>query len=222
MLMKKVSALLGVSLALLLTPAVLPAQDDSSSATAFAPKADIKVATTPAPLTLGQKYAFAVKDTFDPAHLLLITTRAAVDQASNSPGGWGGGSGSYGMRVASRLGSRLVDENIAFGVAAVDHEERRYFRLGETSDGWTRTRHAVRRAFIAQSERGGEMPAYSNFIASFSTPFVAQTWRPGGVQGMRELRSGSIGIGMDAASNLWREFMPDFTRRRNMKKASNP
>jgi len=219
--MKKISALLGVSLALLLTPAVLPAQDDFS-APAFAPKADLKVATTPAPLTLGQKYGFAVKDTFDPAHLLLITTRAAVDQASNSPGGWGGGSGSYGMRVASRLGSRLVNENIAFGVAAVDHEERRYFRLGETSNGWARTRYAVRRAFIAQREGGGEMPAYSNFIASFSTPFVAQAWRPGGVRGMRELRGGSIGIGMDAASNLWREFMPDFTRRRTLKKASNP
>jgi hypothetical protein len=220
MLMKKVSAFLGVSLALLLAPAVLSAQDDSS-ASAFTPQADLKVATTPAPLTLGQKYGFAVKDTFDPAHLLLITTRAAVDQASNSPG-WGGGSGSYGMRVASRLGSRLVDENIAFGVAAVDHEERRYFRLGETSNGWARTRHAVRRAFIAQSERGGEMPAYSNFIASFSTPFVAQTWRPGGVRGMRELRGGSIGMGMDAASNLWREFMPDFTRRRTMRKGANP
>jgi hypothetical protein len=219
--MKKVAAQL-VSLAFLLAPAGLLAQDNPSPA-AFTPAApSTPSATTPAPLTLGQKYGFAVKDAFDPAHLLLITTRAAVDQASNSPGAWGGGSGSYGMRVASRLGSRLVNENIAFGVAAVDHEERRYFRLGETSSTWTRTRHAVRRAFIAQSERGGEMPAYSNFIANFSTPFIAQAWRPDGVKGMRELRGGSIGMGMDAAANLWHEFMPDFTKHRAPRKSLTP
>jgi hypothetical protein len=217
--MKKSAALLGISVVLLLTPAGLLAQDDPPSA----PTADASAsAKTAPPMTLSQKYVYAVKDAFDPTRLLFITTRAAVDQASDNPKPWGGGGASYGARVASRLGSDLVNESIAFGVSAVDHEERRYFRLGENSSGWNRTRHAVRRAFIAQSEHGGEMIAYSNFISSFTTPFVAQAWRPGGLRGSRELRSGSISLGMDAASNLWREFMPDFTKRHQMRKSSNP
>jgi hypothetical protein len=218
--MKKVAALLVVSLTLLVGG--LLAQEAESSSAMSLTAGPAPVVATPAPMTLSQKYTYAVKDAFDPARLLKITIRAAVDQANNNPGPWGGGSGSYGLRVASHLGSDLVNESIAFGVSAVDHEERRYFRLGESSSTWTRTRHAVRRAFIARSEHGGEMPAYSNFVSSFSTPFVAQAWRPGGVRGSRELRSGSISMGMDAAANLWREFIPDFTKRHQMRKSANP
>jgi hypothetical protein len=243
--MKKFAALLGVSLAFL--PAGLLAQDETSPVPSSASALDSRTASSasaldarpmgltanttesiatptppPAPLTLSQKYMYAVKDAFDPARLLLITTRAAVDQANNTPGAWGGGSSSYGIRVASRLGSDLVSETTAFGVAVLDHEERRYFRLGETSSNWARTRHAVRRAFIARSEHGGEMPAYSNFVAGLTTPFISQAWHPNGVKGMRELRSGSISLGMDAAANLWREFVPDFTKRHQMRKSANP
>jgi hypothetical protein len=241
--MKKVAALLGVTLALL--PAGLLAQAASppvpSSASALnspvAPSASTSDSSAmgltagsamsatnppPAPLTLPQKYTYALKDAFQPARLLYLFARAGVDQANDSPKPWGGGTNAYAVRVASRVGSNLVKENIAFGVAAVDHEERRYFRLGESSSGWLRTRHAVRRAFIARSENGGEMLAYSNFVSAFSAPFITQAWRPDGVKGGRELRGGSISMGMNAATNLWKEFIPDFTKRHQMKKSVNP
>jgi hypothetical protein len=223
--MKKAAALLGVVLAFLLTPAGLAAQEEPSSVPAMGLTADSTPSTTappPPPLTLPQKYTFALKDAFQPARLLYIVTRAATDQAADAPSKWGGGADAYGVRVASRLGSSLIKENIAFGVAAVDHEERRYFRLGESSSGWVRTRHAVRRAFIARSEHGGEMLAYSNFISAFTAPFITQAWRPDGVKGGRELRGGSISMGMNAATNLWREFLPDFTKRHQMRHSSNP
>jgi hypothetical protein len=239
--MKKLAALLGVTLAFL--PAALLAQEDSrpapssaSASNAPAPSSAIEspamgltagsaISATnppPAPLTLPQKYTYALKDAFQPARLLYLFARAGQDQANDSPKPWGGGLNAYAVRVASRVGSNLVKENIAFGVAAVDHEERRYFRLGESSSGWTRTRHAVRRAFIARSENGGEMLAYSNFISAFSAPFITQAWRPDGVKGGRELRGGSISMGMNAATNLWKEFVPDFTKRHQMKKSLNP
>jgi hypothetical protein len=221
--MKKVAAQL-VSLAFLFAPAGLLAQDDppptlSSASALDSPALSLAVdstpaATTPAPLTLPQKYTYSLKQIFDPARLLLFGIRAGIDQATGTPGAWGGGTASFGIRTASHFGSGFVRENIAFGIAAMDHEERRYFRLGESSSGWTRTRHAVRHAFIVQNERGGMMPAYSNFIADLGTPFIAQQWRPGGIKGMRELRGGSISLGVDAASNLWREFLPDFAKRR--------
>jgi hypothetical protein len=39
---------------------------------------------------------------------------------------------------------------------------------------------------------------------------------------MRELRGGSIGMGMNAATNLWREFLPDFSKRHQAKPSSTP
>jgi hypothetical protein len=218
--MKTVAALLGVSLAFLVTPADLLAQDNQPPASAPIGGSTTSAAN-PAPFTLSQQYRYALKEAFNPARLLLMTASAAMDQARDVPRAWGGGSAAFGVRVASHLGSDLLEEHIAFGISALDHEDRRYLRLGEGSD-WARTRHALRHAFIVQNERGGTMPAYSNFVADFGTPFIAQQWSPSGLRGTLLWRGGALGLGMDVAANIWREFAPDLMKRHHPKEPSNP
>ena len=57
------------------------------------------------------------------------------------------------------------------------------------------------------------MPAYSLFVAGFGTPFIAQTWRPEPITAGRELRSGSITLGLAAADNVYHEFWPDIKKK---------
>jgi hypothetical protein len=53
------------------------------------------------------------------------------------------------------------------------------------------------------------MPAYSRFLADYTTPFVTQSWHPEAFSTGRGIRGGSIAIGMGFGANLWPEFWPD-------------
>ena len=57
------------------------------------------------------------------------------------------------------------------------------------------------------------MPAYSQFVAGFTTPYVAQTWRPGPIRAGRELRTGSLTVSLAAAENMYQEFWPDIKKK---------
>jgi len=164
------------------------------------------------PLTLGQNYAWSLGQMFAPGRLFLIAGRAAIDHSRNDPSGWGEGTDGYALRVASRLGRVAVRENLAFAVRTLDHEDPRYFRSREVGI-WRRSRYAVGRTFVVRNARGGTMPAYSLFLADFATPFIAQTWRPESVNAGREFRGGAIGIGIEAISNVGREFWPDIHKK---------
>jgi hypothetical protein len=164
------------------------------------------------PLTLAQNYAWTVRQVLAPSQLFLIARRAAIDHSRNDPSGWGEGTDGYALRVASRLGHVAVRQNLAFAVRALDHEDPRYFRSRE--DGiWRCSRYAVARTFVARNGSGGTMRAYSLFVADLATPFIAQTWRPQPVNVGREFRGGAVGIGMEAISNVGREFWPDVRKK---------
>jgi hypothetical protein len=159
-------------------------------------------------LTLKQKYIYSIERTFAASRLLLFGVRAGFDQVRDSPTGWGSGEEGYAIRFASHVGRSLVAENIAFGVRAFDHEDPRYFRLARGS-GWRRTRYAIVHAYVARSDRGGEMPAYSTFVAAFGMPAIARTWHPGPVTLGDDARSGAIALGLGSVVNIGQEFLPD-------------
>jgi len=162
-------------------------------------------------LTLGQNYLWSMHEMFNPVPLLVIAAKAGIDHSDNNPSRWGQGMEGYATRAASHFGRSFLRENIAFGIRAVDHEDPRYFRA-HSKGAWKRTGYAASRTFVARSERGGNMPAYSTLVADFATPFIAQTWRPEPISAGRELRSGVMGIGINAVSNVGQEFWPDIRR----------
>ena len=164
------------------------------------------------PLTLSQNYLWTVHQMFNPARLAMIAAKAGIDHSSNDPVAWGQGAAGYAERVASRLGSMAIRENMAFGIRALDHEDPRYFR--STEKGFMkRAGYAVSRTFVARNASGGWMPAYSSLVSDVATPFIAQTWRPEAVTGRRAMRSAGMSVGFDAVSNLGSEFWPDIRKK---------
>jgi hypothetical protein len=133
---------------------------------------------------------------------------AGIDQIWKKPASWGSNSESFGVRVGDHFGAVFVHENIAFGVRAFDHEDPRYFRSGH-GNGLTRARYALVHTFAVHSDNGSLMPAYSLFAGSFATPAIAHIWRPGPLTIGRDVRGGSIGLGIGVVENLFREFSPD-------------
>jgi hypothetical protein len=200
------------SLLLLVGTAVLHGQDLISDPAVDPAEPVQNVAQPYVPLTLGQSYLWSLHEIFNPAPLLLIAARAAIDHSENNPTRWGQGFGGYSERAAHHLARAAIRQNLAFGIRALDHEDPRYFR-SHSKGVWRRAGYAAGRTFVVRSERGGNMPAYSSIVADFGAPFIAQTWRPEAISPSRELTSGAMAIGFTGVSNLGQEFWPDIRKR---------
>jgi hypothetical protein len=164
------------------------------------------------PLTNKERYYYSVEQIFSIPRLAGILARTSIDQASGTPGGWGGGTEGYALRLASHFGRAFVHENIAFAVRALDHEDPRYFVSGHGST-WTRIKYATKATFVVRNDNNKMMPAYSRFVADFTMPFISQAWHPEPIRVGRELGSGSMGLGMGVANNVFLEFWPDLKRK---------
>jgi len=176
------------------------------------PNSAITPALAYTPLDLAQKYLYSFHEMAGPAHWIGFAVHAAMDQVRKSPGAWGNGADSFGVRMANSFGRSFLRQNIAFGVRAFDREDPRYFRM-EKGTGRQRTKYAFTRAFISRKDDGGWMPAYSRLVADYATPFLAETWRPERFGIGRGFRQGSVGVGLGFGSNLWQEFWPDLKKK---------
>src|ERR1700677_2089626 len=195
----------GLLLAILLSAMSLVAQDIVEESDALTPEPDATALDpVPAftPLTLRQNYSYTVSQIFGAPALFRIAGRAAIDHLDNDPKGWGSAPTAYAVRFASHLGVTVVRENIAFGIRALDGEDPRYERSGK-GGLWKRTAYATGHTFAVRSAKGALMPAWSMLVAEYSTPFIAQQWRPNGTMGGRELRTGSVGVGLSSIQTLF-------------------
>ena len=166
----------------------------------------------PNALTLKQKYFYTLGEMFTAPALIGFAIHAGFDQFRNDPAQWGQNPDSFAVRISSHFGRAFVRQDIAFAVRAIDHEDPRYFRLGNGT-GWKRTKYAIKNTFIAHNDNGSMMPAYSRFISDYSTPFLVEVWRPEPFTASRGLRNGTVAFGLGSANNLWREFWPDVKKK---------
>jgi hypothetical protein len=160
------------------------------------------------PITLKQKYEYSLEQMFSGPRLLSIIAHTALDQVEVSPRGWGSNAPSLGVRVASEFGRSFVRATISSGIRGLDHEDPRYFYSHKKSN-YERVKYAVIHTFEVHNDNGSMMPAYSRFLGDFGMPFLAQTWKPGGINVPDALRSGGIGIGMGIGMTIAQEFWPD-------------
>jgi hypothetical protein len=167
---------------------------------------------TYAPLDLKHKYLYSLDRVVGPLRLVGFAAHAGLDQVWKQPEQWGSQPESFGMRVASHFGAGLLKETIGFGVRAADGEDPRYFRSGQ-GGAWKRTGYALGHTFWVHKDDGSMMPAYSMFIADFVTPAVVQQWRPGAFTGLREIRSGTLGMAANSITSVWQEFWPDLRKK---------
>lgn len=160
------------------------------------------------PITLKQKYIYSIEQMFSGPRLISILAHAAMDQAEVSPHAWGSNAPAFGVRTASLFGRSFARATIDSAIRAVDHEDPRYFYSHKKTD-WERTEYAIVHTFEVRNDNGSMMPAYSRFIGTFGSPFLAQTWHPGGINVGDGLRSGGIGLGLGIGMTIAQEFWPD-------------
>jgi len=128
------------------------------------------------------------------------------------PPEWGDGMSGFARTFGYKYLSRVTDKTITFGVAAMLHEDTRYFPSTEPGV-WPRVKHAVVSTFIVPTEGGGSQFAFARFAGAFGSGAISNAWYPAGERGIgHTLKDGGWGIAGGIGGNLLKEFMPDVKR----------
>jgi len=134
---------------------------------------------------------------------------AAVNQARNEPPEWGQGGDAFAVRFASGYGRCIIGRTIRFAVAASDHEDPR-FRPSDEKGFWRRTRTAVAYVFVARTDAGTQIPAFSRFAGTYGAAFISNAWYPASrANTSHALLRGTTAFSATVAWNVFREFWPD-------------
>lgn len=109
------------------------------------------------PLTVGQKFMLAYKETADPFNLANAMMTAGFSQMADETPKYGHGSAAYGERFAAAVADCGTQNFFSAGLlASVLHQDPRYFRKGPQSRFLPRVAYSVSRIVVARQDSGSE------------------------------------------------------------------
>jgi hypothetical protein len=169
-------------------------------------------------LGVADKLRYDARHLFKVDNLVYAGLGAAIDQWRDRPGEWGQGWGPYGKRYASHVGQFLIQRGIMLPVQAFDHEDTRYLRSTKTSYKG-RIADAFLHTVWRHDDRGGMMPAYSEFLGDYGAAALSRLWWPHNYRTASGIFiAGSDTLLIDAGLNVFHEFTPDIKRWLHLKR----
>lgn len=177
------------------------------------------LATDRTTLSPEEKLRLAIKKSIAPASFLAAAAGSAINQATNSPSGYGQGAEGYGKRFGASMATRATSNLFGgFVIASLAREDPRYFVHGKGTFG-QRLGHAVSRVVVAPKDRGGYGFNWGGVFGPLGAETFASTYQPVAEQtGGRTMRRYGIDLATAAGGNLLREFWPDIFKRLGLMK----
>lgn len=203
----------GLSVAAILAAAALSAQAADPSQQSPPPQ------QTPKQPTAGQY----VKHIAGPEAVVFAGAGAGITQATNTPHEWGQGAEGFGKRFGSALAKHAVKSAIAFPVAKLRHEVLGYERSTDTRFR-PRLEHALLATVYTRKTTTGAKTVNTHEIAgAIGSGLISRLWQPASVRSVGfGFMSAGITIGVDAGTNVLREFWPDIRHRLHHDEAFAP
>ena len=177
------------------------------------------LAASRAPLTADAKFLLSIKNSISPASILGSAFGAGINQATNTPSGYGQGAEGYGKRFGASMATRATTNLFGgFVIASIAHQDPRYFVHGKGSFG-QRLGHAISRVAVAPKDRGGYGFNWGGVFGPLGAEALANTYQPVREQtGARTMSRYGIDLATAAGGNILREFWPDIFKRLGLKK----
>jgi hypothetical protein len=164
------------------------------------------------PITPRQKFAIAIKDSFDWPNYLVAGAFAGLYQLEDQNPAFGQGLKGYAHRYWTSYVDQSMGNVMVEGVmATVLHEDPRYFRK-VTGSAWSRTGYALTRVLVTRTDRGATRFNFSEVIGNGVTASLANAYYPDN-RGLRDTTQRlGVQIATDSLSNVLKEFWPDIKR----------
>jgi hypothetical protein len=173
---------------------------------------NLRAAQIDTPLSASDKAAIRLKRMVDPLSLVYSVAAAGIGQWRDEPPEWQQGAGGVGRRFAASQGWKMTQNSLALGIDTAFGLDPRFHPSRETRF-WPRLRSAVSQTVVAYTDSGGRVFNYSEVGSSYGASFLANSWFPAHSNSAGDaLERGTIGLGLNTASNVVKEFWPDIRR----------
>lgn len=147
-----------------------------------------------------------------PQAILETVPGTAFDTARGFPSQWGRSWSGIEKRLGSQYGQFVIGESIELGVSALHHEDPRYFRMPDSRFG-KRLKHSLISTIIVPGNDGGPTLGIARLANIYGSWAIATAWHPSDQRNVFKIAGiGSLGLGLKAGGNVFREFWPDVKR----------
>lgn len=162
------------------------------------------------PLSAGEKFALAGRNSFGPLKYPEVAFVAAINQASDQQPSWGQGGEGFGKRYGAAFADQAINTMVSQAVLpALFKQDPRYFRKVSGSFGG-RVGYALSRLWITRRDDGSRAPNFSPILGAGITAGVSRLYYPSADRtAARTFRVWGIQIVSDAGWNEFYEFWPD-------------
>jgi hypothetical protein len=165
------------------------------------------------PITVKQKFSIASKDSFDYPLLMLGGIIAGIGQWTDENPSFGQGAAGFARRFCTSYADQAIGNMMTEAIfPSFLHEDPRYFRRGYGSK-WSRTFYAASRVFVTRTDVGNWRFNYSEVLGNATAVAISNAYYPDNRDvGANAAKLGQQ-IGIDAASQVLKEFWPDIKRK---------
>ena len=165
------------------------------------------------PITAKQKLTIATKDSFDYPLVGLAAVIAGFGQLNNANPSFGQGLAGYGRRWGTSYADQAIGNMMTEGFfPTMLREDPRYFRRGH-GGVWSRTFYAATRVFVTRTDSGGKRFNFSEVVGNATGVAISNAYYPDNRSAAEAAEKLSMQIGIDAASQVLKEFWPDIKRK---------
>ena len=165
------------------------------------------------PITAGQKFHIALKDSFDWPGYLVGGGFAALYQMENANPTFGQGVKGYAKRYITAYADQVIGNMMTEAIIpSLLHEDPRYFRLGKGT-GWHRFAYSSTRIFVTHTDSGGQRFNTSEVLGNGITAAIGNWYYPGSRSFFDTTQRLYTQLATDAFSNVLKEFWPDMKRK---------
>ena len=180
-----------------------------------------ELATTPGPLTSGQKFKLFLSKSTAPPQILSSMAGAGISEARGTLAGYGQGGEGFGKRFGSSMASGASSHFFGtFLLPALLHEDPRYFV--KLNGGFAaRVGHALRRAVVTRTDGGNETFNWPGTLGPLAAEGLANTYLPDSERTVgKTFERYGFRIGFGAANNLLKEYWPTIFKRLRIAKVA--
>ena len=165
------------------------------------------------PLTAKEKFKIASQDAFDPGTFVLAAAIAGEGQLSNSNPSFGQGVKGYAHYWATSYADFASGDYLTEAIyPTLLHQDPRYFRRG-SGGAWARLGYAVGQIFWTHKDSGGTQFNFSEVAGNATSVAMSNAYYREGRNATDAATRLVTQLGIDAASNVLKEFWPDISNK---------
>jgi hypothetical protein len=167
------------------------------------------LATSTGPLSPQQKFQLFANNSVAVSGFVAAALNAGINQAFDSPAGYGGGGEGYAKRFGAALARRASSQFFGtFLLASALHQDPRFFVRSDLNLGGS-IKYSVRRVFVTRSDSGERVFNWSGLLGMLAAEGLANAYYPDSYRtaGNTFSRFGYDMMG-NAGGNLLRQYWP--------------